>query len=103
MLPDVAAVDVDPECFAHSEPLHFDAPDSDAIGGDRTRSARQFVRRARSRKNCTSWKRCIRFFSSMMRCVPVQPISQGSSATAHGYEPTREAAMAAFAKSWRRE
>ena len=22
---------------------------------------------------------------------------------AHGYEPTREAAMAAFAKSWRRE
>jgi hypothetical protein len=24
-------------------------------------------------------------------------------APAHGYEPTREAAMAAFAKSWRRE
>jgi hypothetical protein len=23
--------------------------------------------------------------------------------TTHGYEPTREAAMAAFAKSWRRE
>jgi hypothetical protein len=23
--------------------------------------------------------------------------------TAHGYKPTREAAMAAFAKSWRRE
>jgi hypothetical protein len=23
--------------------------------------------------------------------------------TAHGYEPTREAAMAAFAKSWRRD
>jgi hypothetical protein len=23
--------------------------------------------------------------------------------TAHGYEPTREAAMAAFGKSWRRE
>ena len=26
-----------------------------------------------------------------------------ASAPAHGYEPTREAAMAAFAKSWRRE
>jgi hypothetical protein len=25
------------------------------------------------------------------------------SRAAHGYEPTREAAMAAFAKSWRRE
>jgi hypothetical protein len=25
------------------------------------------------------------------------------SSNAHGYEPTREAAMAAFAKSWRRE
>jgi hypothetical protein len=25
------------------------------------------------------------------------------SAPTHGYEPTREAAMAAFAKSWRRE
>jgi hypothetical protein len=24
-------------------------------------------------------------------------------AMTHGYEPTREAAMAAFAKSWRRE
>jgi hypothetical protein len=23
--------------------------------------------------------------------------------TAHGYEPTREAALAAFAKSWRRD
>jgi hypothetical protein len=25
------------------------------------------------------------------------------AAAAHGYEPTREAAMAAFAKSWRRQ
>jgi hypothetical protein len=26
-----------------------------------------------------------------------------STLPTHGYEPTREAAMAAFAKSWRRE
>ena len=26
-----------------------------------------------------------------------------AAVTKHGYEPTREAAMAAFAKSWRRE
>jgi hypothetical protein len=27
-------------------------------------------RTCRSRKNCTSWKSCIRFFSSMTTCVP---------------------------------
>jgi hypothetical protein len=27
----------------------------------------------------------------------------GSSTPTHGYEPTREAAMAAFAKSWQRQ
>src|SRR3977135_289089 len=31
-------------------------------------------RRAQSRKNCTSWKSCIRFFSSITKCVP-SPIS----------------------------
>jgi hypothetical protein len=33
---------------------------------------------------------------------PASPVTAGHRA-AHGYEPTREAAMAAFAKSWRRE
>ena len=31
------------------------------------------------------------------------PDSKGAHTPTHGYEPTREAAMAAFAKSWRRE
>jgi hypothetical protein len=39
-----------PERFDHSEPLRFDPADSDAIGCDRTRSARQCVRRARIRE-----------------------------------------------------
>jgi hypothetical protein len=30
-------------------------------------------------------------------------VAFGIGEPTHGYEPTREAAMAAFAKSWRRE
>jgi hypothetical protein len=37
-----------------------------------------------------------RWFWSILEIIP-------DIKTTHGYEPTREAAMAAFAKSWRRE
>jgi hypothetical protein len=30
------------------------------------------------------------------------PLTRGRLKSSNGYEPTREAAMAAFAKSWRR-
>jgi hypothetical protein len=33
----------------------------------------------------------------------LEPFGHHEDRTAHGYEATREAAMAAFAKSWRRE
>jgi hypothetical protein len=36
------------------------------------------------------------------RIFPVARRAAGSSVDENGYDPTREAAMAAFAKSWRR-
>jgi hypothetical protein len=35
--------------------------------------------------------------------VGERPLGGHCQARAYGYEPTREAAMAAFAKSWRRD